>query len=554
MDEKQLMLNVAVETDPPEELGDVFTRRWVVDLILDLVGYTEDRDLAGFRALEPACGEGAFLGPMIERLVASALNYGRHPRDIEGSLRAFDLAELHVERARKLAVTRLVDAGIALPEADDLAAGWIRQGDFLLEEGLGSFDFALGNPPYIRIENVPPARMAAYRAACPTMRGRSDVYVGFIERGLKLLDEQGALGFIVADRWMHNQYGAALRRLVADGYSVEAVVEMHDANAFEDDVSAYPAITVVRRRPQREAVLAVTDRTFRAPAADRLRAWTLRGRAKAVVRPGFRAARLSAWFPGDELWPSGDPARLRLVSELEKRFPPLEDVATGTRVGIGVATGADSVYITRDQESVEPDRLLPLAMVRDIAAGHVDWSGSYLVNPWDEEGLVDLARYPRLAAYLSHHQGAIRARHVARRRPDAWYRTIDRVDADLRTRPKLLLPDLKASSHPVLDEGHLYPHHNLYFVTSDEWDLRVLGGLLLSGVADLFVGAYSVKMRGGCYRFQAQYIRRIRVPDPHSIDKQDAAALARAFERRDGQAATAVAAKIYGITTFPGSA
>ena len=30
-------------------------------------------------------------------------------------------------------------------------------------------------------------------------------------------------------------------------YSVEIVVEMHNANAFDDDVSAYPAITVIRR-------------------------------------------------------------------------------------------------------------------------------------------------------------------------------------------------------------------------------------------------------------------------------------------------------------------
>lgn len=34
--------------------------------------------------------------------------------------------------------------------------------------------------------------------------------------------------------------------------------------------------------------------------------------------------------------------------------------------------------------------------------------------------------------------------------------------------------------HPVLDDGQTYPHHNLYFVTSQKWDLRVLGGLLLS--------------------------------------------------------------------------
>jgi adenine-specific DNA-methyltransferase len=96
--------------------------------------------------------------------------------------------------------------------------------------------------------------------------------------------------------------------------------------------------------------------------------------------------------------------------------------------------------------------------------------------------------------------------------PERWYRTIDRVEPGLQDRDKLVIPDLKAYIQPVLDRGAYYPHHGLYFITSDDWDLEVLGGLLLSDIAELFVATYCVKMRGGCYRFQAQYLRRIRVP------------------------------------------
>ena len=92
-----------------------------------------------------------------------------------------------------------------------------------------------------------------------------------------------------------------------------------------------------------------------------------------------------------------------------------------------------------------------------------------------------------------------------------------------------------------MDDGEFYPHHNLYFVTSTVWDLEVLGGLLLSEVANLFVGAYCVKMRGGCYRFQAQYLRRIRVPDPATWVSVNAERWRSPFTQRDVQAATAVA-------------
>src|SRR5690606_5488574 len=122
---------------------------------------------------------------------------------------------------------------------------------------------------------------------------------------------------------------------------------------------------------------------------------------------------------------------------------------------------------------------------RDVRTGKLEWSGHYLVNPWEEGGqLVNLDAFPRLAKYFREHAEALRRRYVGRRDPDRWYRTIDKVDAKLTGQPKLIFPDMKLASEPVLDPGNYYPHHNLYFITSDSWDLRVLGGLLLSKVAE----------------------------------------------------------------------
>lgn len=88
-------------------------------------------------------------------------------------------------------------------------------------------------------------------------------------------------------------------------------------------------------------------------------------------------------------------------------------------------------------------------------------------------------------------------------------------------------------------------------MTTQGWDLEVLGGLLLSDVANLFVGTYCVKMRGGCYRFQAQYLRRIRVPEPRSVRKAARRVLADAFRTRDVEKATSIALRLYGIDHLP---
>ncbi|WP_322760295.1 Eco57I restriction-modification methylase domain-containing protein [Frankia sp. Cr2] len=535
--------------------GEVSTRRWVVETILDMVGYTPDKDLTATTIVEPACGAGAFLGPISERLSASCRTHDRSLLDAVHAIESYDLLDHNVQSSRDRVMQHLLAAGWDHAVVEKVAASWIRQEDYLLrKDDAHKVDFVVGNPPYIRLEDVPDERMAAYRTTCPAMGGRADIYIGFYEVGLRSLKPGGRLGFICADRWMRNQYGRRLREMVNRQYSMDIVLTMHDVDAFHEQVSAYPAITIIRNARQGSAIAADTTQSFGPLQSEELRRWVKRADQPGISTPSYHAARLPRWFPGGDSWPVGSPARLAMLEDLSDRFRPLEDESTRTRVGIGIATGADDVFITNniDRVEMEESRLLPLAMVRDTAGGVLRWNGSYLVNPWDPQGgLVNLADFPRLAAYFERHGGVLRNRYVARRQPARWYRTIDKVDHQLIAKQKLLLPDMKSTIHPVLDQGGLYPHHNLYYIVSDGWELRVLGGLLLSKVAEAFVTAYAVKMRGGTLRFQAQYLRRIRVPDPLEISKVDCVALADAFDRRDVAAATRVALRAYGLTELP---
>ncbi|MFE5540579.1 Eco57I restriction-modification methylase domain-containing protein [Streptomyces sp. NPDC056492] len=535
------------------EHGEVFTRRWVVELVLDLIGYTADNDLCGAKLVEPACGTGAFLSAVAARISASCRKHNRPIEDALGSVRAFDLLDRNVRRSRAAVAQELVSEGWDPEAARRVAKAWIGQGDYLLQRDSDHrADYVVGNPPYIRLEDVPDDRMTAYRNACPTMGGRADIYVGFYEVALRSLNPAGRLGFICADRWMRNQYGRRLRQLVTERFSMDLALVMHDVDAFEDQVAAYPAITIISNRDQGSAVAADTTRAFGSSQARDFLTWYAEGTSQTVTAEAFQAARMPHWFPGEDSWPAASPARLAVLEDLTERFRLLEDARTGTRVGIGIATGADKVFLTDDGNLVEDERLLRMAMVRDTTSGTLDWNGTYLVNPWTAEGdLVDLNAYPRLAAYFEEHSAALRRRYVAVKQPGRWYKTIDKVDGRLTERPKLLFPDMKLTIHPVLDEGGLYPHHNLYFIVSDVWDLRVLGGLLLSRIAGAFVEAYAVKMRGGTLRFQAQYLRKIRVPDPEAIGERDRTALAEAFDRRDVKAATEAALRVYGLAELP---
>jgi hypothetical protein len=531
----------------PSSLGVVFTRLEVVDFILDLVGYTEDQPLHERRILEPSFGGGDFLFSIIERLLSAwrkARPNGAPLDDLADAVRAVELHGDTFHTTHTAVVTLLKREGLAAKAAKALAGRWLWQGDFLLAPLEGEFDFVVGNPPYVRQELIPAPLLAEYRRRYQTMYDRADLYIPFIERALLLLAQGGSLGFICADRWMKNRYGGPLRSMVAGRFHLKFYVDMADTPAFHSKVTAYPAVTVISR----EAPGAT--RTAHRPPVDRATLGRLAGllRAQKLPEEPGLVRELAQVTNGAQPWLLESSDQTALIRRLEGCFPSLEEA--GCKVGIGVATGADRTFIGDfDALEVEPDRKLPLVTTKDISSGEVRWRGQGVINPFTESGrLVDLGDYPRLRRYLEAQRDVIARRHCARKTPANWYRTIDRITPELAARPKLLIPDIKGEAHIVFEGGQLYPHHNLYYVTSDHWDLRALQAVLLSAVARLFVAAYSTRMRGGYLRFQAQYLRRIRIPHWAEVPEPLRRELARAALRQDIQACNRAVCRLYRLS------
>jgi hypothetical protein len=198
---------------------------------------------------------------------------------------------------------------------------------------------------------------------------------------------------------------------------------------------------------------------------------------------------------------------------------------------------------------VEDSRKIPLIMTGDINNGQIIWSGHGVVNPYlDEGGLVHLEDYPKLKMYLEAQKPRISRRHVATKDPIRWYRTIDRINPSLTCKQKLLIPDISGKAQIIYESGQFYPHHNLYYIVSDNWDLQVLQGILLSGIAHLFVEAYSTQMRGKYLRFQAQYLRRIRIPYWENLSSIQKAILSDAAKQQDPAMCDEVIAELYNLS------
>jgi hypothetical protein len=125
------MITLDSTLTPPREAGVVYTKPWMVELVLDLAGYLPEKRLAELVALEPSAGDGAFLSAMVRRLVESCERHGTPLANAASALQAFEIDPEAAEKAVGVVQETLVALRVPPATAEKLARSWIKVGDFL---------------------------------------------------------------------------------------------------------------------------------------------------------------------------------------------------------------------------------------------------------------------------------------------------------------------------------------------------------------------------------------------------------------------------------------
>ncbi|MBQ8675953.1 MAG: N-6 DNA methylase [Bacteroidaceae bacterium] len=493
--------------------GDVPTAPEVVRYMLDLVGYTADKNLSNIIILEPSCGEGEFVVEIAHRLMESALRFGF---DAQAAfircVYGYDIVEEKIQRCRE----RIKELGLNPTDVH------IRVGDFLSAQ-LHEVDVVVGNPPYVRYENIPASQIDYIKNTFPTFHYRSDLYIPFFEKTLRALKPSGKHCFICANRWLKNEYGRKLRRLIARCFRLESIINLERANAFKEDVLAYPAITLISNSTHRE-----TFEYAEVESMDEL----------ANLHPTERNT------PIDDEWSDA------FIQTNYSQLYTIEEL--GFKIGIGVATGADNIFISSELPSlVEPELLLPALNAKDLRGDTMCWHQEYLLNPYTPSGeLISLTHYPLAARYLESHRERLAERHVARKNTSKWYKTIDRINPQLKSEAKILLPDMSGNRYIFVDEGRFYPLHNLYYVIGHSVrKLKILSAILMSDIIRQQISSITNNMNGGFPRWQSQYLRKLKVPDFMAMEGAQEEQLIQSYDEMDFEAVNRQVCLLYNNLT-----
>lgn len=418
------------------------------------------------RILYPGCGQGPFI---------AAVHHYCEANDVpvpDGVGIESDPEHLAVARERH------GDKNVELFERDFLAS----------VDDLGTFEYIIGNPPYVPIEGLDEGEKKRYKRQFTTAVGRFDLYVLFFEQALTLLKPEGRLCFVTPEKFEYTETTAELRQLLAAHHVEE--IEHVDEDSFGQLVT-YPTITTVTNTDPGSTRIITRDGNEReVELPDDGRSWA------SIVRGGA------------------------------------PDITTGVtlgdvcqRISCGVATGADSVFVM-DADEVPPqleDWTYSTTSGKQLRLNDGPDSDQVFVCPYDDDGtLVPEDDLDAFGEWASLYRDRLEDRSCYKKGKRPWYGWHENPPMNDILQPKLLCKDVTETPQFWKDEtGEVVPRHSVYYlIPKDGVDLDELQDYLNSGRIQAWLEANCQRAANDFLRLQSKVLKRLPVPREMSQSHQ----------------------------------
>ena len=229
--------------------------------------------------------------------------------------------------------------------------GWFQYESHFADvfSGRGGFDMVIGNPPWVRAEQVPRevreqlgARYCWWRTESTPRAGyrhQPDLAVAFLERAHELARPAGVVGFLIPSKLGTAAYGVAARRALTRDLSIHSIAELDQAHPSAFDATVYPmALVTTKERPPR-------DQRVRLSLAG-------------PNGPSIAQSEIAGGGP----WLIRQTGAASIARDLAARFPPILSRVT---IHLGVKTGANEVFLN-PPASIEPHLIRRCFRGRDV--------------------------------------------------------------------------------------------------------------------------------------------------------------------------------------------
>ena len=322
-----------MDNNKTKELGQVFTPDYVVDLILDDVGYTHN-NIIDKKIMEPSFGKGVFLLHILERLVRECAVLGFSKEDtikqIQNNIYGIEIdKECYDETLNEinsfLDKNGLQNAKLNLFLQD--ALDW---------KVFNALDFVVGNVPFVRIHRL----SEKYRSLIKDFKfskGSTDLYVVFFEIGLNMLNRNGKLGYITPNSYLTNSSQKNFRKYLLENNLIQTIENYGGWNVFEN-IDTYTCITILNKSKSNTlfdySLIEGTERKY-------------------ITTYDNDCFKIGNEWTGDA-WNLTSQENVVFLNSIRARKYTISDYAT---VQYGISTNKDKVYITKNVKNTNNEKV-----------------------------------------------------------------------------------------------------------------------------------------------------------------------------------------------------
>lgn len=367
----------------------------------------------------------------------------------------------------------------------------------------------IGNPPYIGFHGFTDQK-DFLKDMYDSARGRFDVYLPFIERGVTLLKEGGFLGFICPTNFMKRQHGQALRKLLKTGYKILQIVDFQHQQIFEGALN-YTCILIIQKfKP--------TSTHFINYIPER------------IDGDGFKIEQDTLQ---DDGWIFRAKTYEQIVTSIRTRANiPLGELTES--ISEGIVTGKNEVFVLpinlANKLGLEKELLKPAMQGKQVQRYFNEQTEHVVIYPYQsKENQAEVIsehdlmhHFPMTWDYLASSKQNLKGRQYFDKSAKAWYELWCERTFGQQATNKIIVPELSSSNRFAHCDKSIFYLDTVCGIIPKNKSPRTylyLLGLLNSSLLEFYYKQTTVPKAGGFYIYKTMFlkklpIRRIDFSDP----------------------------------------
>ncbi len=378
--------------------------------------------------------------------------------------------------------------------------------DAFCTEYYGGFDVVIGNPPYVKLEQIQAASKQLEQMNYKTYTKRGDLYVLFVEKGFELLKSGGLLSYIMPNKWLQADYGKHLRTYFLDN-NISELIDFGDLQVFEG-ATTYPCIFNSQKDKSNDKIkTAVLNRNLKNDFYENV----------TQNQQILNTSELD-----ENTWVISSAKDKAILDKVCGKFEKLEDVVE--EANYGVKTGLSKAFFISNDKKLDiinsdansSNIIFPFVQGRDISRYGSPKIENYLIGTFpafslnidDFTGVKNhLLSFGKESLEQSGKKGS------RKKTSNKWFETQDTIGYyNSFEKPKIMYQTFQVKPCFIYDESGLYCNNSMWIIPTDN---KGLLAILNSKMGWWLISKYCTQIQNG-YQLIWKYFGQIPVPQSNN--------------------------------------